>query len=110
MRVYGRVNGQWEVVETAPDGSNDLVYLTNLIQVLLLNLNESPFYAAYGIPAQQTIATQVYPDYYVQITQKQFAQFFQSLIISKVQGQGKPVYNVAVVTHRGTVLELQVPK
>ena len=111
MRVYGRVAGSpiWVVVETAPNGTNDSVYLTNLIQVLKLNLNESPFYANYGIPAQQTVATQIYPDFYAQQVQTQFAPFFASLIISKVTGQGKPVYNVNIVTHQGVVLNLDVP-
>lgn len=111
MRVYGRVagSGEWVVVQTAPNGDNSAVYLTNLIQVLKLNLQESPFYANYGIPAVQTLETQIYPDYYVQQVQSQFAQFFTTLLISKVPNTTKPVYNITVVTKTGNTLSLQVP-
>lgn len=113
MRSYGRVykrdaNGKidpdvppyWTVVETDPSGFNDAVYITTLAQVLQLNLNESPFYADWGIPQQQTITTQVFPDLYMQITQQRFSQYFASLIITNEQ-LPEPTYKVNVITNRG---------
>lgn len=114
MRTYGRVtdefgNKTWVQVNTDANGYNDSVYLTALCQVLKLNLGESPFYANYGIPAQQTVVTQVYPDYYVAQVQSQFASAFASLVIQRVPFSSPPVYNVNAVTHSGAILNAQVP-
>jgi len=122
MRTYGRVVPnilfpnvkQWVEVDTSPDGFNDMVYVTTLIQVLKLNLGESPFYANYGIPAKPTIVTQVAPDFYVARTQQQFAGFFASLTIARVPApvgfpRDTPTYNVAVTTHFGVKLSATVP-
>lgn len=114
MRAWGRTKnidgtrGPWTAVTTDANGSNDLVYVTNLCQVLLLNLGESPFFANYGIPAQQTIQQQIYPDYYMIFTQQQFAPFFASLQITRV-ATFEPTYNVQVLTHQGTTLSVSVP-
>ena len=119
MRTYGRIqvgynpdqtpHYEWKVIQTAADGSNDLVYVTTLAQVLKLNLNESPFYANYGIPAKQSVLTQIFPDYYVYVTQQQFAPFFASLLITRVPQVTTPTYNVNVLTHQGTRLNYNVP-
>ena len=119
MRSYGRINqingigGQWVEVQTDANGLSDQVYLTTLIQTLRLNLGESPFYASYGLPAHQSVTTQVFPDYYVAQTQTQFAPYFASLAITrihsyKVNGVPTPAYNVNVVTHNGAVIGLQI--
>lgn len=113
MRIFGRYtdasgNKKWTVVETAPNGSNDAVYLVNLIQVLLLNLGESPFYANYGIPAKPSVVQQVFPDFYVTRTQQLFSSFFASLIIIK-QPSRTPTYNVSVITHQGQQIKIDVP-
>lgn len=109
MRTYGRTYNedgtyQWVVVQTDAAGYNDNVYLTTLAQVLKLNLNESPRFANYGIPQQRTIVSQVFPDYYAMMTQKQFAPYFTSLSIVRVQGSNPPAYNVNAVTHSGAIL------
>lgn len=120
MRTWGRVGGvkgvggTWVEVDTDPNGSNALVYLTTLCQVLLLNLNEDPFFANYGIPAQQSVMQQIYPDFYMIATQQQFAQYFASLIITRqprVPNSQDLVYNVAVTTPQGVVLNktVQIP-
>ena len=102
--------GPWTEVTTDPNtGLNDLVYVTTLCQTLLLNLGESPFYANYGIPAVPTIVTQVWPDYYVSYTQQNFASYFASLIVSRVQGATSPAYNVQITTHQGQKLNPLVP-
>lgn len=106
MRTWGRVpngNGKqkWVVVESDEDGDFSYGWLTTLIQTLKLGLGESPFYAQYGIPAQQSIVTQVYPDYYVNITQQQFAGYFASLSITKVEGAKMPTYNIQAVFLNG---------
>lgn len=108
-RTYGRVSNQdgsktWVVVETDTNNYDDSVWLTTLAQCLKLNLGESPFHAGYGIPQMQTIVTQVLPDYYVMQTQSQFAQYFASLTITRVQGSFPPVYQVNAVCHSGAVL------
>ena len=113
MRTYGRIkdeNGEetiWVEVTQQDNGNFESGYVTTLIQVLKLSLGESPVYANYGIPAQRSVMQQVFPDYYVQVTQQQFAQFFASLIISKVQSD-TPTYNVDVLTTYGTKITNQV--
>lgn len=119
MRTYGRVTNAdgsktWVEVDTDVNGYDDAVWLTTLIQVLKLNLNESPFFGNYGIPAQQSVIQQVFPDFYVAKTQQQFAQYFASLIVSKQnvatsQGQPVPTYNINVVTNYGAKISAQVP-
>src|ERR1700742_1102585 len=99
LRTWGRPRlqdgsiGPWTEVITDSSGFNDQVYFTTLCQVLLLNLGESPFWANYGIPAHQSVVTQVYPDYYITFTQQQFSQYFASLIIAK-RNTADPQYNV----------------
>ena len=108
MRTYGRIpNGAggltWVEVTTDANGYNDDVYLTTLCQVLSLFLNESPFYANYGIPAQQSVMQQIMPDFYASMTQQQFAQFFASLAIARVSAN-PPTYQVNVLTNSGAIL------
>lgn len=114
MRTYGRVTDpttgrkSWVVVSTDAAGSNDYVMLTTLCQVLLLNLNESPFFANYGLPAKASVDQQIPPDFYVARTQQQFSSFFSSLIISKVPGTRDPTYKVDVITNQGTPMQATV--
>lgn len=113
MRTWGRVpdgtgKQKWVVVESDENGDFSYGWLTTLIQTLKLGLGESPFYAQYGIPAQQSIVTQVYPDYYVNVTQQQFAGYFASLSITKVDGAKVPTYSIQAifftgVTYRGDI-------
>lgn len=85
-----------------------MVYVTALTQCLQLNLNESPFFGANGIPGQQSVQQQVPPDYYVTLTQQQFSQYFAFLMITR-QVSPTPIYNVIIITHSGTVLNFGVP-
>jgi len=113
MRTYARVGqtdglgGVWVEVDTDANGYNDMVWITTLIQTLRLNLGESPFFANFGIPAQQSVVTQVFPDFYVAQTQAQFAQYFASLVIQRIPGDS-PTYQVNVVCHSGAVLTTTV--
>jgi hypothetical protein len=128
MRTYGRIyatnpdgsrikpqpNGYpyWVEVSTDPTtGSNAWVWLTTLCQVLLLYLNESPFYAQYGLPAAQAVIQQIAPDYNVNRTQQQFAQYFASLTVARVPDAAVPTYNVAALMPDGTPASatVQVP-
>jgi hypothetical protein len=95
--------GGWVEVTTDDAGYNDEVWLTTLAQVLMLNLGESPMFGNFGIPAQQSVITNVLPDYYVSLTQQQFAQFFTSLIVSRLSAY-PPTYAVNVVTNAGAVV------
>lgn len=114
MRTWGRVvdaNGnltQWVQINTASDGSNDLVWAVTLIQNLKLNLNESPFYANYGLPAHQSIIQQIAPDFNVSLTQQRFSQYFANLVIVKVNVP-TPTYNVTITTNQGVKITQQVP-
>ena len=109
MRVYGRANGQWMEVQTDANGYNDDVYITALAQCLKLNLNESPFWANWGIPAQQSVVTQIFPDFYVALMQQRYAQYFASLKITKIATATYPAYNVDVVTNQGAKLNRVIP-
>lgn len=115
LRTWGRVGqengigGSWTEVTTDTDGYNDAVYLTTVIQVLRLSLGESPFFANYGIPAQQSVVTQVFPDFYVAQTQQQFAPYFASIMLSRLQGAPNPIYRGNIVAHNGAILQIQVP-
>lgn len=120
MRTYGYVpsgyiTGQpvdgttptWVEATTDENGCNDLVYLTTLCQVLLLDRGEDPIYGGYGIPSLAALQNQVPPDLFVAQTQAQFAPFFASLAISRASGpDGAPIYNIAVVTNSGAILTL----
>jgi hypothetical protein len=113
MRTWGRITDksgykQWVAVESDESGDFSYGWLTTLIQTLKLNLGESPFYAQFGIPTQQSIVTQVYPDYYVNITQQQFAGYFASLTISKVDGAQNPTYDIQAVFRNGTSYRAQI--
>jgi HSP20 family molecular chaperone IbpA len=78
------------------------------LQCLQLNLGESPFYAAFGISAQQAVIQQLWPDYDVARTQQQFAPYFAALIISRVPGAQKPTYKVNVTTNTGVKISATV--
>ena len=114
MRTYGRIfpaNGppQWVKVETDANGHDDYVWITTLLQVLALNLGESPFYGDWGIPAEQSVIQQIFPDYYVTLIQQRFAPYFASLTIAKVNSP-KPVYNINIVTNAGVKRAMSVPQ
>lgn len=113
MRTYGRVNGKWVEVDSDASGNDDEVWITTLAQCLKLSPNESPFFANYGIPAQQSIVTQVFPDYYVALMQGLFAKYFASLSVSKVAysataNPATPTYNVNVVTNSGVIINHKI--
>lgn len=113
MRTWGRTYAEdgsytWVKVETDANGFNDMVMLTTLVQVLKLNLGESPFFANWGIPAKQTIVQQVFPDYYVAMTQQQFSSAFASLIVAK-EDSATPKYKINITTHDGVKLNAEVP-
>lgn len=112
MRTYGRQTQsdgslKWIVVETTKDGNNDLIWIVTLCQVLKLFLNESPFWANYGIPAQQSVMTQIFPDFYVSRTQQQFAQYFASLIVYR-QPFPTPNYVINITTNSGEKLPISM--
>jgi hypothetical protein len=100
----------WVEVDTQPDGSNDYVWLTTLIQCLKLTPGESPFYAQYGIPARQSVMMQIQPDFDVAKTQAQFAGHFASLQIVRQPATfpPKPTYQVNVILNNGTALQVPV--
>lgn len=112
MRTYGRITNPdgtrtWVEVQTDAAGRDDYVWITTLIQCLQLVLGESPFYANHGIPAQQAVIQQVFPDYYVAQTQSQFAQYFASLIVVKLDAP-TPTYKVDLTTNQGVKVQARI--
>lgn len=109
MRTYGRTFDDageptgWVVVESTPQTGDDLVWATTVCQAMALNLNESPFYSDVGLPARQSVIQQIAPDFYVMRMQQRFAQYFASLVISRVPA-AEPAYRVNITTHQGVTL------
>lgn len=116
-RTYGRLFNQdgtytWQKITTDSNGNNDAVYVTTLIQNLKLNLGESPFYAQNGIPAQKSVISQIFPDFYVSRIQQQFSKYFASLLIAKLptsRFNAYPLYAVNVLTNQGARIATEVP-
>lgn len=102
----------WQAVTPDADGNADYVYITDLVQVLAGSPGESPFYSNYGIPGQQSVIQQLFPDFYANLTQTQFAQFFAALTITRVtptdQAVG-PYYKVNITRHNGSKYMANVP-
>lgn len=117
QRVWGRVYAddgtyQWVPVVTDIYGYNDAVNCTWFAQALKLNIGESPFYSQYGLPAYQSVASQVPPNYYVAQMQSLFSAYFPSLIISKnlaTPAAPTPTYGVQIVTTQGSAVFFSVP-
>lgn len=100
----------WVTVQTDANGSNDMVYLVTLCQVLQLNLGEDPQFVTYGIPVIQAVQQGIAPDWYVSRTQQQFSSYFASLTIQRAIDQsGNPAYDVNVMTNRGVIINAGVP-
>lgn len=117
MRTYGRVpvdpevpDGpkEWRVVETTPEAGDAYVWLTTLAQNFKLNLGESPFYADNGIPARQSVLQQVFPDFYVTLTQQRFAPHFAALLVTKLPGD-YPNYKINATLPNGVPISAEVP-
>ena len=128
MRTYGRTrdvltgNKKWWVVTTDINGFNDSVYLTDLAQVIKLNLGESPFFANWGIPAHESVMTQIYPDFFLNRIQQQFSGRFASVILTPLpvdQGSADsfasgqdwgpaPRYYINVLTNYGSRIGVAV--
>lgn len=112
MRTYGKITAKdgtqkWVEVQTDSAGNFEYGWVTTLIQCLKLSLGESPFYANYGIPAQRAVIQQVFPDFYVLVTQQQFSQYFASLQVTKDQSL-TPTYNVNILLTNGTKIQQTV--
>lgn len=118
MRVYGRVpvdfrdpKGplKWVVVETTKEGLNDDVYITAMAQTIKLNVNESPFFGNFGLPAHQSVMMQLMPDFFIIQIQQFYLQFFASLLVSRIpdpeisrdKNVQAPIYRFSVITNLG---------
>lgn len=104
MRSYGQdKNGNWlEITETS------YIWLATLIQTLRLTQGESPVYGNYGIPAQNSVMTQIAPDVALNRTQSQYAPYFSSLTIVRQQNTTQPTYNIKAVFKNGTTIQTTV--
>lgn len=104
MRTWGR-NAQKQWVELT---SYSDVWLATLVQTLRLGQGESPFYGNYGLPAQQSVVTQIAPDAAVARTQAQYSPYFASLAISADTTAQQPTYTVQAVLQNGQLLSTSV--
>jgi hypothetical protein len=95
--------GAW--VEITDTGA---VWLATLVQTLRLGQGESPFFANHGIPAQQSVASQIAPDAAVARTQSQYLQYFASLVVAPVIGASQPTYTVQAVMKNGQAIKTKV--
>ena len=104
MRSYGKnEQGKWvEITNTS------YIWLATLAQTLRLNQGESPFYANYGIPAHDSVMTQVAPNAAINRTQQQYAPYFASLTVVKQQNVLEPTYNISAVFQNGTTIQTSV--
>lgn len=113
IRTYGRVTDPksgarwWVEIDADMNDNPDSVYLTALIQTLKLNWGESPFFGDWGIPAHRSVMQQVFPDYFVLLTQKRYAPYFMSLAIVK-QPVPTPTYSVTIQFKSGAKISTTV--
>lgn len=73
-----------------------------------MSVGESPYFGDWGLPAQQSVIQQVFPDYYVSLMQQRFSPYFASLLVAK-SASSTPTYGVTIVTHQGVKLNASVP-
>ncbi len=104
MRTYGKTNtGQWVQVNEI-----GYIWLATLAQTLRLSQNESPFYGNYGLPAHDSVMSQIAPDAAVNRTQSQYAPYFATLTVVKQLNAANPTYNISAIFQNGTVVQSQV--
>lgn len=103
MRVWTRVMGSdgkrtWQPVD------NDQGNIAWLQNALLLQLGESPFWTDWGLPVSKTLVSQIWPDYYLNMTQQRFRDVFPTLQVTRqrVDGQSDPVYSIRAILSDGT--------
>lgn len=65
-------------------------------------------FGSYGIPAQQSVVTQVFPDYYVTLTQQAFAPYFLALILTKLPTE-IPSYVINATANPGAIMQTPPP-
>ena len=117
MRVYGRTIDntrpnanfyKWQVVQD----DDDNIRLTHLIQVLQMDIQESPFYSNWGMPVANALITGVLSDVAINNTINQFAQYFAALQITRgISNDPKEIYyQVDVVLKNGKNVTLDVNK
>ena len=96
---YGLNRGEEVIVDAG------YIWLATLAQTLRLNTKESPFYANYGISAEQSVQSQIAPTVDITRTQSQFAPYFSSLTIYKQPNTANPTYNISAVFLNGTTVQ-----
>lgn len=101
MRVWGRnAAGAWVAI-TNPSYAR----LLQLEQTLRLNQGESPLYGNVGIPAQQSVNTQIAPDAAVARTVAQFQPYFASLTVKRDNTASDPTWALRAIFLDGTIVE-----
>lgn len=109
--TFGRdLSGQWFEVTTDSNGFDDDVQLTTLSQVLTSDIDESPFYPEYGIPARQSVINRTHPDYFIERTRTQFSRYFANISITKTTDTqtNDPIYYVDVLKNDGSAQSMTI--
>ena len=65
-------------------------------------------FANIGIPALNSVQTNIPPTAYIALIQQYFAQYFANLSISVVTGQPNPTYNIYALTNTGASIFFSV--
>ena len=116
MRAYGRITNpdgsqSWTVIQTDANGDSSYVYVVALAQTIKLNLNESPFWANYGIPAKIAVLQQLAPDFFMAKISSFYSQFFASLVLAKQPqpiNDPTPRYKLNIVRRNGSIYQATI--
>jgi hypothetical protein len=98
MRAYGIVNGKFVKVT-----EESTVWATTFIHTLKLNLGESPFFANYGLPSQESVMTQIAPDFFIEHTRQQYSDKFAILKMT-TKAAINPTYDAFIMTKQGKTI------
>lgn len=103
MRVWTRQH-QSDGTRRWVAASSNQATIAWLQNALLLQLGESPFWADWGLPVTRTLVSQIWPDYYVNMTQQRFADYFASLLITHETDppDDNPAYRISAIFPDGT--------
>ena len=111
MRTYGRgTDGKWYQVNIDVNGKDDDIWLTTMAQVCASELEESPFFPSYGLPARASIVGRTHPDFFISRIREQFSKYFTSISIVKTIDitNNAPTYHIDVQKQNGSAASVTI--
>jgi len=99
MRTYGKKDGRWVVID-----DEEQVWTTTLIQCLRLGLNESPFFANYGLPLQDITSNISLMFYHLENLKSKFRNRFKSI---ELTSNGVADINISISLYSGNRPDLE---